>query len=505
MEPEDQQQAQAPSPFAAQSVYPPDTGATNPELAKQFLEEHRQQMAARTPEIDNALSKMQLNTDTMTKMLDDTTAAIKSARDNRISTPLLAIASGLLGSRGNFGQALGEGLGLGVKAIQQNRTDEDNMNMQLAQIALRRAGLENMPLQQKLAYMKAMQTGDQGAMRGIEQALIRAQAKTGNQDQQLQKTRAAAIDKALTEARKQVDSMGKEMFATADEREAEIRRRFEENIKITKAGGVDIPDSVLDPIRQQIASGAPGSRTGMTQRASYFDSPNTPEREQKTLAAGLPPAPAGYVYDAIGPKDRPKMLMEQTQNFQKESKDWDSTSATQRTLLDKIDQAEKILDKHPKIVGPSFGAVPNKFIPNLSEHAQTLTGLFNGMQLNDVPKGQGAVSNMERELFASASPNMGINADANKNLMNIQKEIIKRDRDRRDFFTEYFNNYKTTDGMTAAWDRYINSAGSAFKRDENGAPVPNNNRMPWREFFKAERGAQGHARGGAIKLGPEHD
>ena len=41
----------APSPFTAQSVYPVQPGATNPELAREYLATHRGDMAARAPEM----------------------------------------------------------------------------------------------------------------------------------------------------------------------------------------------------------------------------------------------------------------------------------------------------------------------------------------------------------------------------------------------------------------------------------------------------------------------
>lgn len=491
------------SPFSVGSVYPADTGATNPALAMEFLKKHREDSAQRQPDIDSVFSRMQMSTDTMTKLLDDTTSAIKASRSGQMNMPLMAMAAGMLSNRGNFGNQLGEGLAAAVPAVYKDRAADDQMNFHIAQLGMRKAALEQAPLAAKLAYMKAMQTGDLTAIRTIEQALIRAQATGGQGNNKLiQKT----LQDAMTEARKQVDSMGKEMFATAEEREAEIQRRFGENIKIAKAAGIDIPDQVLT---QVIGGGTvPGGagKTAMQTRKSYFDAPG-PESLAKTMEAGLPPPPTGYIYESIGPQDRPKMLTEQTKNFQKETKEFDESSAQQRVQLDQIDQMEKILDKHPEIVGPRMGIFPNKWAPNLKENAQTLNSLFGSGQLLNIPKGQGAVSNMERELFAKASPNMEWSAAANKNLLAIQKNIINRDKDRREFFNEYFSTYRTTDGMVASWDRYINSpAGSAFVRDQDGSPVANTNRMPWRDFYKTERsGAGNRAEGGYIKLGDDYD
>lgn len=502
MDPDDLADGQ-PSPFAVGSVYPPSQGATNPQLAAEFLQQHRQAMAQRQPDIDQTLGKMQLSTDSMTKLLDDTTAAIKSVRQNQSSLPLMAMAAGMLSSRGNFGNQLGAGLSSVIPTIQKDRESDEQMNLQLANLGLKKASLAEAPLQAKLAYMRALQTGDINATRAIEQALIRSQGQGGSNSPGNPKLIQKTVQDALSEARKQVDSMGKEMFATSDEREAEIKRRFAENIKVARSSGIQIPADVETTI---LGTGALVPGSAMQTRKSYFDAPG-PDTLSKIQDAGLPAPPTGYIYQSIGPQDRPKMLMEQSKNFQKETKDFDDTSSTQRTLLDQIDQIERILDKHPEVVGPRKGIIPNKYAPNLTESAQTLNGLFNAMQLHSVPKGQGAVSNMERDLFASASPNMSIGADANKNLLGIQKNIANRDKDRREFFNEYFNNYRTTDGMVSSWDRYINSpSGSAFTRDQDGTPVPNKSRMPWRDFFKSEHADAGNrARGGYIKLGDEYD
>lgn len=499
MEPDD---VLLPSPFTI------DPGATNPELAQKFLAQHRGDMQQRSGEVEQALGGMQLTSDNMAKLLDETTAAIKASRSGRMNTALLAMGAGMLSSRGNFAEQLGAGLGAMVPAINKEREQEDATHMNLANLAFKKAQAQNMPLEAKLAYMRALQTGDQAAIRAIEQALIRSQGSGNKQAGEEQKLIAKTVQNALEEARKQVDNMGKEMYATAEEREAEIKRRFLENIKIMRASGVKIPDEVINPIIQTGGgNGVPGAPTGMGTRKSYFDIPQGEERNRRTLDAGLPTEPTGYIYDAVGPKERPDILKKNIEAWNKETKDWGETSENMRGMTDKLDRIDALLTKNPKLTGPMLGGtVRNSWLKNYGTDRQTLEGLFNSIQLHSVPKGQGAVSNLERELFASASPNMDFTADANKNLIGIQREVIKRDKDRREFFSQYFNNYRTTDGMVEAWDRYINSpAGSAFIRDKSGNPVANTNRQSWREFFRTERGAKGFRKGGYVRLGAEYD
>jgi len=498
-----------PSPFTAQSIYPVEPGATNPELAKEFLARHRADMEARQPDIDQILGKMQLSTDSMSKILDDTTASIKASRAAQTNLPLMAMAAGMLSNRGNFGNQLGAGFSAVIPTVQKDREQDEQMQMQLAQLALRKSAIEQGPLEAKLAYMRALQTGDINAARAIEQALIRAQGQgqnSPNNPKLIQKT----VQDAWSEARKQVDSQDKEMYATAEEREAEVNRRFLENIKVAKASGIQIPDDVITQI-----TGGKGATLPKTAspRKSFFDAPTDPETQKQTLEKGLPAPPSPYIYQSVGPKERPAIMQKETDAYRKDTKDMDDQSAQQRTQLDQIDQIEKILDKpHAnKIVGQQVGnTIKNTWLPNWSEDVQTLTGLFNYIQLHSIPKGQGAVSNMERELFAQASPNMNFGVAANKNLLAIQKEIIKRDKDRREFFNDYFNTYRTADGMVQAWDRYIQSpAGSAFIRNQDGSPVANTKRVPWRDYFRGERQPQpdagNRAKGGYIKLGAEYD
>lgn len=505
------------SPFGqpaptAQSVYPADTGATNIPLAQGFLRQHRGDMASRQPDIDATLSRMQLNTDSMTKMLDDTTAAIKASRNGRVNNPLLAMASGLLSSKGNFGEALGEGLGRMVPVIQNDRQEEDNVNFQLGQLALRRGALENLPLEKKLDYMKAIQVGDMSSVRAIEQALIRAQGTgTGKADKQAleeNKLMGKTVQQALEEARKSVAQESTEMYATNDERLKAIRERFIQNIEVMRAAGVPVPQAAIDQVAKTMQS-APSSGTGT--RKSYADAPTSPEAIQATVDAGLPMPPP--VYEGMGPKDRVEERKRQAEAFAKETKDWDDTSKSQNEMLMKIERAEALL-KTPngrKATGRQFGGIPggNGWLsPNLTKEAQELAGIFTGLQLHNVPKGQGAVSNLERELFEKSGANQGFEPEVNENILRIQKEIFKRDAERRKFFSEYYNHYKTTGNgdAVAQWERYINSPqGQAFRSE--GSKIVSNERMDWREFFRKERSqSAGNRRdGGFIKLGAEFD
>ncbi len=489
----------------AQSIYPADSGATNVELANQFLTKHNASMTARQPEIDNTLSRMQLTTDSMTKMLDDTTAALKASRQGRINNPLLAMGAGMLSNTGNFGSQLGAGLTQMIPQIHADRKEEDDTNLQLAQLALKRGALEQLPLEKKLDYMKALQMGDLGSVRAIEQSLIRAQAKDPNtaiakQAAEDAKLRQRTVQQAMEEARKAVNAETADMNLTDADKAKLIAERFKQHVEVQRANGIAIPQDVVDRIEKSVTTGSGG------QQKNFIEDPTNPEVVARAKEAGLPPPPPTYDPSKLGIKQRSDLLKANSQTFSKESKGWDDASKMMSDLMSDTERAEALLKTKngAAAVGPQYGALPNSVIPNTSDEAQKLKGLFTKMQLHSVPKGQGAVSNMERELFEKGSPNMGVNADSNLAMLTIQKEIIKRDTERRAFLSDYYNHYRTTDGAMAQWDRYINSAGQAFKYDGSKI-VPNTNRMSYKEYFRNEPSVTARRDGGYIKLGAEYD
>lgn len=495
-----------PTAPTAQSIYPADSGATNVELATQFLGRHNADIAKRQPDIDNTLSRMQMTTDTMTKMLDDTTSAIKASRQGRVNMPLLAMGAGMLSGTGNFGTQLGAGLQAMIPQIHNDRKEEDDTNLQLAQLALRRGALEQLPLEKKLDYMKALQLGDLGSVKAIEQALIRAQSKTGGADKaaaDAAKLMQKTVQQALEEARKSVAQENTEMYATDADRKQAIRERFIQNIKTHQAAGIPIPQAVVDQVMTTMQTDA-GGAAGVAQK-SFVEAPNSPDVTKRAVEAGLPPPPPTYDPSALGQKQRTELFKTNAAQFAKESKDWDEQAKAAADLSTDIERAEAILNtkRGKEVVGPQHG-IPNKYITNYSDEAQKLEGIFTKMQLHGIPKGQGAVSNMERDLFAMGSANMGVDAAANLDILKVQKQIIQRDKDRRSFFTDYYNHYRTTDGAVQQWERYINSPAGNAVIPRGSKLVPNESRVPYKEYF-ASQWPQAKRDGGAIKLGREYD
>jgi hypothetical protein len=146
----------------------------NPELAQKFVSEHQAAIAARNKEMQDVQQAQQMNTDKMAKLLDDTAAKIRDAKAGQSNLPLIALGANMMGP-GDFGTQLGRGLRAMVPAIQQQREADQATDLKLAGLEMQKTELQNMPLQNRLKYIQALQTGDINAMRAIEAAQIRSQ------------------------------------------------------------------------------------------------------------------------------------------------------------------------------------------------------------------------------------------------------------------------------------------------------------------------------------------
>jgi hypothetical protein len=359
----------------------PDT-VGNPAAADAYLRQHRQAVQQRQGDVDATMTQQQDANARMAKLLDDTTEALKAARTGRSSLPLLAMGAGMLSSPGNFGQQVGAGLRMMVPTIEADRKDDEDHQYRLAQLAIKRAGMEEAPLKDKLAYLRAMQLGDMSAIRAIEAAVMRT---VPNAQKEADKERTAvqkAIQDSMAEARRAFEAGNKEMYTTDEEAQAAIRAEFLRQIAIRKSGGLNIPDEV---VQQVLGAGAtpvqaPGTAAAPRQRKSYFDPPTD---DAAAAGLGLPPKPTGYIYDAIGPKDRVEELKKQQALWGKATADWDAESDSARTLQDKLSRLDAIATKKPDIFGPQHG-IPSGVIPKgfRSKEAQEFQALAQSINLN---------------------------------------------------------------------------------------------------------------------------
>ena len=165
-----------PDPTELFDAFQPAT--PDPETARGYINQHRGAMANRDKEMSDVKAQQQANIEQMSRMLDETVSSLRESRKGRMNLPLMALGAGMMSGTGNFGQQVGAGMRMMVPAIAAQREEEDQFQGQLSNIALKRAGITNAPLDEQLRYLKALQVGDINAIRGIESSLIRASGRT---------------------------------------------------------------------------------------------------------------------------------------------------------------------------------------------------------------------------------------------------------------------------------------------------------------------------------------
>jgi len=500
------------APAVAPAPAPPviEAPMTNPEAAKamglEFLAKHEASMANRTKEVDNVFSKQQLTVDTMSKLLDDTTASLKRSREGRSNLPLMALGAGMLSGTGDFGSQLGAGIKQMVPAIQKDRSDEEDYQYKLATMAMKRAGIEQAPLQDKLAYLRALQVGDESTIRAIESGLIKTVGQTDKVGQKAADNAAALEEKAnnhaMERALAQIKVMGEGHFATPEARQAALLSFYEGTARSLK-----VPEESIKKFVEQnraIFDSAP--------KGGFKVPGDKPEDIDKAKSLGLPPKPTGYTYDGLtSPTDAMAAYKIERANYEKETKDNQVEQDKNLAELRGIERATEIMKKYPGITGRTAGVFPHARYPQAAH--DEIEAIFTKNQIHGVPQGQGAISNFERELFEKAVPRIGGLEDANRNLLAVRSQILKDQIEKRKFINTYFSHYKTTMGADDAWAEYARSDEGRAGFTDNGMVVPNPARISWQEYMKKKHGdaAPAHAEGGqykgggAVHLGPEWD
>jgi hypothetical protein len=460
-----------------------DAQRVDPVISQQQLQGHRQAFQEREKERAGIEGKQQLNVDDMTKLLDETAATIKKSRAGRSNLPLMAMGAAMMSSPGNFGTQLGAGFGAMVPAIQKQRQEDDETALQLAKLGLKKGEIAAGPMDLKLKYIQALQLGDMNAIRSIETQLARAGATSGDkaadqarkdleQSRKEQQLKLKVITDASAAAQKRFAEANKDTLYSQEEAQKIYEHMLKDEID-RRAGGAGITIN-QDEVGKTMGRDLPALGTP----DMYF-----PKKEDMAKAGekvGLPEPPP--TYDDMGAKERHAERARQQAGYSKAQAGWETDSAKAADLDDQLQQARDIIARRPDLVGPA-----QKYLTDVSSDAQQLNRILKNLQVHGVPKGQGQVSNMERELFADAGVTMKMQPKAAIEALDQQREALKRGVDHREFMDTYFKTYKTFDGANAAWEKYVHSAGSTVIRNQRGELVANPNRMSWQDFYKAQR------------------
>lgn len=148
----------------------------DPATLKGMLDKHQQAAAGREAQAQDVMGQQQAQTQKMMDLLDQTAARIREARSNRgTNLPMLALGASMMGP-GDFGTQLGRGLRAMVPQIQMQRAADEETDLKLLGLDMQKTKLAQAPLEQRLAYIRAIQQGDMNAVRAIETQLAKAQS-----------------------------------------------------------------------------------------------------------------------------------------------------------------------------------------------------------------------------------------------------------------------------------------------------------------------------------------
>lgn len=120
-----------------------------------------------------------------------------------------------------------------------------------------------------------------------------------------------------------------------------------------------------------------------------------------------------------------------------------------------------------------------------SEQAQVLEKMIARLAFDNVPKGQGAITDPERETLKEGNVRRMLEAGAFNTVLNLNKELGIRANDQVNFMQAWLSTHRTLDGALNAWNEYISSPqGTVMTVDKKtGAVNVNARRMNWREYF----------------------
>lgn len=134
---------------------------------------------------------------------------------------------------------------------------------------------------------------------------------------------------------------------------------------------------------------------------------------------------------------------------------------------------------------PVVGKVAGMFDPEIRE----LDALQSEQARSKRQPGEGAISDFDAEQFLAMTYGRDKPTETNRALIRAQRLADDAVLQRRAFTDWYVDTYGTTNGAPEAWSRYSQDNPIFDPRSEAaGAPVLNQKRAQWREYFGAVRG-----------------
>jgi hypothetical protein len=201
--------------------------------------------------------------------------------------------------------------------------------------------------------------------------------------------------------------------------------------------------------------------------------------KEEVEAEHLPTDAIPKKYKNLSYPERQKMLAREEEKSKKELEPVTSMAESMPSRLKDAEILKANYDASNRT--GLFGWVPTAG----SEQAQILEKMIARLAFDNVPKGQGAITDPERQTLKEGNVRRMLQSGAFNTVLNLNKELGIRANEQLNFMQAWQSTHRTLDGALNAWNEYISSPqGSIMVVDKKtGAVNVNPRRMNWREYF----------------------
>jgi hypothetical protein len=205
---------------------------------------------------------------------------------------------------------------------------------------------------------------------------------------------------------------------------------------------------------------------------------------QKAYLLGLP-IPQSLPYSGRSVKENQAILgieLRKAEDFVK--KERERAEKADQTITD-MTQAMSILNR---ITTGKPGATGMGYYQNMNNaESKMFEAISNNDQRNQYIKGEGALSDKEREQMAKTTFNLSNPVETNRRIIEQKLEGAKLNKEKSDFIDKYVGTYLTSNGAEGSWNQYM-TANPFFERSADPTkPVEiNKNRKAWQDYFRTQ-------------------
>lgn len=235
--------------------------------------------------------------------------------------------------------------------------------------------------------------------------------------------------------------------------------------------------------------GTTGPRLGASETGPGTETTETVTQEQ-AQADGLPPPPANSPYSNpnLSPRGRSNLVAAEQKRWEKRSADTSETVKTATTLITDMERFKFLNDKVNNGGLDTGGFGGNPLVAGIrgmwNEDLKEMQSITARITPTLRQPGSGATSDFDARMFQEGTVGVGKEKATNDNIATATIEGGKNLIARAQFEQQYFEAYRHTAGMDAAWQKYLNDNPIFDPKAPPGSYELNKNRVEWQTYFR---------------------